>query len=199
MALMVLLRHGQSVWNAENRFTGWVDVDLSPKGIIEAEAAGDELADICFDVIHTSALMRAQRTAAIVMERNRASNNPPVHRDERLNERHYGALQGLYKDETREIHGAEQVHIWRRSFDVPPPEGESLEMCAKRTLPYLHEVIVPDLEAGSNILVAAHGNSLRSIVMAIENLTPEEILSVEIPTGSPILYEFKTGQFHLEN
>ena len=197
MALMVLLRHGQSVWNAENRFTGWVDVDLSPKGIIEAEAAGDELADICFDVIHTSALMRAQRTAAIVMERNRASNNPPVHRDERLNERHYGALQGLNKDETREMHGAEQVHIWRRSFDVPPPEGESLEMCAKRTLPYLHEVIVPDLEAGSNILVAAHGNSLRSIVMAIENLTPEEILSVEIPTGSPILYEFKTGQFHL--
>ena len=197
MALMVLLRHGQSVWNAENRFTGWVDVDLSPKGIIEAEAAGDELADICFDVVHTSALMRAQRTAAIVIERNRASNNPPVHRDERLNERHYGALQGLNKDETREMHGAEQVHIWRRSFDVPPPEGESLEMCAKRTLPYLHEVIVPDLEAGSNILVAAHGNSLRSIVMAIENLTPEEILSVEIPTGSPILYEFKTGQFHL--
>lgn len=197
MALMVLLRHGQSVWNAENRFTGWVDVDLSPKGIIEAEAAGDTLADICFDVVHTSALMRAQRTAAIVMERNRASNNPPVHRDERLNERHYGALQGLNKDETREMHGAEQVHIWRRSFDVPPPEGESLEMCAKRTLPYLHEVIVPDLEAGSNILVAAHGNSLRSIVMAIENLTPEEILSVEIPTGSPILYEFKTGQFHL--
>ena len=199
MALMVLLRHGQSVWNAENRFTGWVDVDLSPKGIIEAEAAGDELADICFDVVHTSALMRAQRTAAIVMERNRGSNNPPVHRDERLNERHYGALQGLNKDETREMHGAEQVHIWRRSFDVPPPEGESLEMCAKRTLPYLHEVIVPDLEAGSNILVAAHGNSLRSIVMAIENLTPEEILSVEIPTGSPILYEFKTGQFYLAN
>ena len=199
MALMVLLRHGQSVWNAENRFTGWVDVDLSPKGIIEAEAAGDTLADVCFDVIHTSALMRAQRTAAIVMERNRASNNPPVHRDERLNERHYGALQGLNKDETREMHGAEQVHIWRRSFNVPPPEGESLEMCAKRTLPYLHEVIVPDLETGSNILVAAHGNSLRSIVMAIENLTPEEILSVEIPTGSPILYEFKTGQFHLAN
>ena len=100
MALMVLLRHGQSVWNAENRFTGWVDVHLSPKGIIEAEAAGDELADICFDVVHTSALMRAQRTAAIVMERNRVSNNPPVHRDERLNERHYGALQGLNKDET---------------------------------------------------------------------------------------------------
>ena len=199
MALMVLLRHGQSVWNAENRFTGWVDVDLSPKGIIEAEAAGDELADICFDVVHTSALMRAQRTAAIVMERNRVSNNPPVHRDERPNERHYGALQGLNKDETREKHGSEQVHIWRRSFDVPPPEGESLEMCAKRTLPYLHEVIVPDLEAGSNILVAAHGNSLRSIVMAIEKLSPEEILSVEIPTGSPILYEFKTGQFYLAN
>jgi len=195
MALMVLLRHGQSVWNAENRFTGWVDVDLSPKGIIEAETAGDALADICFNVVHTSALMRAQRTAAIVMERNRASNNPPVHRDERLNERHYGALQGLNKDETREKHGADQVHIWRRSFDVPPPEGESLEMCAERTLPYLHEVIVPDLEAGSTILVAAHGNSLRSIVMSIENLTPQEILSVEIPTGSPIIYEFEEERF----
>ena len=195
MNLMVLLRHGQSVWNAENRFTGWVDVDLSPKGITEAEAAGDALADICFDVVHTSALIRAQRTAAIVMEKNRASNDPPIHRDERLNERHYGALQGLDKDETREKHGADQVHIWRRSFDIPPPEGESLEMCAERTLPYLHEVIVPDLEAGSTILVAAHGNSLRSIVMAIENLTPEEILSVEIPTGSPIIYEFKEERF----
>ena len=195
MALMVLLRHGQSVWNAENRFTGWVDVDLSPKGISEAEAAGDDLADICFDVVHTSALMRAQRTAAIVMERNRASNNPPIHRDERLNERHYGALQGLNKDETRKKHGADQVHIWRRSYDVPPPEGESLEMCANRTLPYLHEAIIPDLKVGSTILVAAHGNSLRSIVMAIENLTPEEILSVEIPTGSPIIYEFKEERF----
>ena len=195
MAVMVLLRHGQSLWNAENRFTGWVDVDLSPKGIIEAEAAGDTLADICFDVVHTSALMRAQRTAAIVMERNRASNNPPVHRDERLNERHYGALQGLNKDETREKHGANQVHIWRRSFNVPPPEGESLEMCAERTLPYLHEVIVPNLEGGSTVSVAAHGNSLRSIVMSIENLTPEEILSVEIPTGSPMLYDYKNGVF----
>jgi len=193
MALMVLLRHGQSVWNAENRFTGWVDVDLSPKGIIEAEAAGDALADICFNVVHTSALMRAQRTAAIVMERNRASNDPPVHRDKRLNERHYGALQGLNKDETREKHGADQVHIWRRSFDVPPPEGESLQMCAERTLPYLHKAIIPDLESGSTVLVAAHGNSLRSIVMSIEGLTPEEILSVEIPTGSPILYKYEDG------
>ena len=194
MALMVLLRHGQSVWNAENRFTGWVDVDLSPKGIIEAEAAGDALADICFNVVHTSALMRAQRTAAIVMERNRASNDPPVHRDKRLNERHYGALQGLNKDETREKHGADQVHIWRRSFDVPPPEGESLQMCAERTLPDLHEAIIPDLESGSTVLVAAHGNSLRSIVMSIEGLTPEEILSVEIPTGSPILYKYEGGR-----
>ena len=195
MPLMVLLRHGQSVWNAENRFTGWVDVDLSPKGIIEAEAAGDTLANICFDVVHTSALMRAQRTAAIVMKRNRASNDPPVHQNERLNERHYGALQGLNKDETREKHGDDQVHIWRRSFNVSPPEGESLEMCAERTLPYLHEAIIPDLEAGSNILVAAHGNSLRSIVMAIEDLTAEEILSVEIPTGSPIIYQFENKRF----
>ena len=192
---MVLLRHGQSVWNAENKFTGWTDVDLSPKGEKEAELAGIKLCEITFDVVHTSELIRAQRTARIVMSHNKSSKNPPVHHDPRLNERHYGSLQGLDKDETRQKFGAEQVHIWRRSFDIPPPDGESLEMCAKRTLPYLNEEIEPDLQSGKNVLVAAHGNSLRSIVMSIENLSPEEILSVEIPTGVPIHYQYENGKY----
>ena len=130
-----------------------------------------------------------------MMLQNTASNNPPTRHDQRLNERHYGSLQGLDKDETREKFGEEQVHIWRRSFDVPPPDGESLEMCAERTLPYLMEEIEPDLLAGKNVLVAAHGNSLRSIVMSIENLSPEEILAVEIPTGMPIHYQFEEGKY----
>ena len=192
---MVLLRHGQSVWNAENIFTGWTDVDLSPKGEEEAKSAGEKMAGISFDVIHTSELIRAQKTAEIVMSHNNASNNPPTRQDQRLNERHYGSLQGLNKDETREKYGDEQVHIWRRSYDVPPPDGESLEMCAERTLPYLIEEIEPDLRAGKNVLVAAHGNSLRSIVMSIENLSPEEILAVEIPTGIPIHYQFENGNY----
>ena len=163
MATLILLRHGQSVWNAANKFTGWTDVDLSEVGVAEAAQAGEDLADIQIDVVHTSDLIRAQRTAEIVMSNNRVSTNVPTHCDFRLNERHYGALQGLDKDETRAKYGAEQVHIWRRSYDVPPPEGESLEMCAERTLPYLREAILPDLEAGKNVLVAAHGNSLRSL------------------------------------
>ncbi len=194
MARLILLRHGQSVWNAANKFTGWTDVDLSEKGEVEAATAGEQLANVRIDVVHTSDLMRAQRTAAIVMKHNRASSDTPTHHDYRLNERHYGALQGLDKDETRAKYGAEQVHIWRRSYDVPPPEGESLAMCAERTLPYLKEEIMPDLEAGKNVLVAAHGNSLRSIVMDIEGLSKEEVLSLEIPTGVPILFEFD-GEF----
>ena len=192
---MVLLRHGQSVWNAENKFTGWTDVDLSPKGEKEAELAGKKLSEIKFDVVHTSELIRAQRTAKIVISQNKYSDKPITHHDQRLNERHYGSLQGLDKDETRQKFGAEQVHIWRRSFDIPPPDGESLEMCAKRTLPYLNEEIEPDLRSGKNVLVAAHGNSLRSIVMSIENLSPDEILSVEIPTGVPIHYQYENGKY----
>lgn len=195
MPLMVLLRHGQSVWNAENKFTGWTDVDLSAKGEKEAELAGKKLSEIKFDVVHTSELIRAQRTAKIVISQNKYSEKPITHHDQRLNERHYGSLQGLDKDETRQKFGAEQVHIWRRSFDIPPPDGESLEMCAKRTLPYLNEEIEPDLQSGKNVLVAAHGNSLRSIVMSIENLSPDEILSVEIPTGVPIHYQYENGKY----
>ena len=194
MTMIVLIRHGQSVWNAANRFTGWTDVELSEKGEIEAADAGLELADVRFDVVHTSGLIRAQRTAEIVMSKNTVSGNIPTRVDERLNERHYGDLQGLNKAETAEIHGADQVHIWRRSFDVPPPGGESLEMTADRTIPYFVEEIIPDLESGKNVLVAAHGNSLRSIVMHIEGISPEEITSLEIPTGIPMFYRFDNGK-----
>ncbi|MEL0335803.1 MAG: 2,3-diphosphoglycerate-dependent phosphoglycerate mutase [Euryarchaeota archaeon] len=194
MTRLVLIRHGQSVWNATNRFTGWTDVELSQKGEGEAATAGEQLADVRFDVVHTSGLIRAQRTAEIVMSKNRASGEIPTKEDERLNERHYGDLQGLNKAETAEIHGAEQVHIWRRSFDVPPPGGESLEMTAERTIPYFVEEIIPDLNSGMNVLVAAHGNSLRSIVMHIEGISPEEITKLEIPTGVPMDYEFDNGE-----
>ena len=189
MAILILIRHGQSVWNASNRFTGWTDVDLSEKGVVEAEEAGRQLSGNRIDVVHTSDLIRAQRTAKIVMQHNESSgDNVPTQYDWRLNERHYGALQGLNKAETAEKHGAEQVHIWRRSFDVPPPEGESLEMTAERTIPYFTGEILTDLESGKNVLVSAHGNSLRSIVMHIEGISPEDIVSLEIPTGVPMLY-----------
>ena len=189
MAILILIRHGQSVWNASNRFTGWTDVDLSEKGVVEAEEAGRQLSGNRIDVVHTSDLIRAQRTAKIVMQHNESSgDNVPTQYDWRLNERHYGALQGLNKAETAEKHGAEQVHIWRRSFDVPPPEGESLEMTAERTIPYFTEEILPEIESGKNVLVSAHGNSLRSIVMHIEGISPEDIVSLEIPTGVPMLY-----------
>ena len=189
MARLILIRHGQSVWNASNRFTGWTDVELSEKGVMEAQEAGRQLSGIRIDVIHTSDLIRAQRTAEIVMRHNETSGDDvPTRYDWRLNERHYGSLQGLNKAETAEKYGAEQVHIWRRSFDVPPPEGESLEMTAERTIPYFSEEILPDLESGRNVLVSAHGNSLRSIVMFIEDISPENIVSLEIPTGSPLFY-----------
>ena len=197
MATLILLRHGQSVWNAANKFTGWTDVGLSEVGEAEAAKAGEELADTQIDVVHTSELIRAQHTAEIVMEHNRASSDVPTHRDFRLNERHYGDLQGEDKNEIRDKHGVEQVKIWRRSYDVPPPgeEGESLAMCAERTLPYLDEAIKPDLDAGKTVLVAAHGNSLRSIVMKIEGLSKEEVLSLEIPTGIPRIYTYEGGDF----
>ena len=190
MGRLVLIRHGQSVWNAENRFTGWTDVELSEKGVREAEAAGDLLSEIRFDAIHTSGLIRAQRTATIIMSRNSASDEVPLIKDERLNERHYGDLQGLNKAETAEKHGPEQVHIWRRSFDIPPPGGESLKMNAERTIPYFEGEIIPDLEQGKNVLVSAHGNSLRSIVMHIESISPQDIVSLEIATGTPMFYEY---------
>ena len=197
MSKLILIRHGQSVWNAENRFTGWTDVDLSDKGVKEAEEAGNELRNQVIDIIHTSDLIRAKRTAEIVIRANVSSKDTVTKSDWRLNERNYGALQGLNKAETAEEHGAEQVRIWRRSFDVAPPEGESLEMTAKRTIPYFEEEILPDLESGVNVLVSAHGNSLRSIVMHIEGISPNDIVSFEIKTGVPRYYDYSDGVLSL--
>jgi 2,3-bisphosphoglycerate-dependent phosphoglycerate mutase len=174
-----------------------MDVELSDKGIKEAEDAGRELKDVKFDVIHTSNLIRAKRTAEIVLSANSASFDVETKIDWRLNERNYGSLQGQNKAETAEKHGSEQVRIWRRSFDVAPPDGESLEMTAKRTIPYFKEEIISDLEAGMNVLVSAHGNSLRSIVMYIERISPSDIVSFEIPTGIPRYYEYIEGEINL--
>ena len=194
MSNLILIRHGQSVWNAANRFTGWTDVELSEVGVSEAEEAGRILSSHRIDVVHTSDLIRAQRTAEIIMSLNESSEGYSTMFDWRLNERNYGSLQGLNKAETAEKFGAEQVHIWRRSFDVAPPDGESLEMTAERTIPYFEEEILPDLQAGKGVLVSAHGNSLRSIVMHIEGISPEDIVSLEIQTGSPMFYEFEGGE-----
>ena len=197
MPKLILIRHGQSVWNAENRFTGWTDVDLSDKGVKEAEAAGYELRDQVIDVVHTSDLIRAKRTAEIVIRANGSSKEAVTKSDWRLNERNYGSLQGLNKAETAEKHGAEQVRIWRRSFDVAPPDGESLEMTAERTIPYFEGEILPDLQSGMSVLVSAHGNSLRSIVMHIEGISPQEIVSFEIETGVPRYYDYSDGKISL--
>lgn len=195
LTTLVLIRHGQSLWNAENKFTGWTDIGLSEKGIEEAEEAGKKLENVAFDVVHTSALIRAQKTAEIIIKKNKKSKKIPVYKDKRLNERHYGSLQGLNKKETAEKYGAEQVHIWRRSFDVPPPDGESLKMNAERTIPYFKENIIQDLKKGKNVLVSAHGNSLRSIVMYIENISKEDVVKLEIETGVPRTYVFEEDNF----
>tara|TARA_B100000401_G_scaffold346137_1_gene243991 strand:+ start:384 stop:965 length:582 start_codon:yes stop_codon:yes gene_type:complete len=187
-----LIRHGQSIWNAANRFTGWIDVELSTKGEEEAKEAGINLAEIKIDIVHTSELIRAQKTAEIILEYNKISN-PIIKKNSSLNERNYGSLQGLNKKETAEIHGEEQVKIWRRSFDIPPPGGESLEMTAARTIPYFKEEVISDLINGKNVMVSAHGNSLRSIVMYIEKITPEKIVHLEIPTGIPQFYSYEDG------
>lgn len=195
MAKLILVRHGQSQWNLENRFTGWVDIPLSPKGVEEAQKAGREIKSLSadFDVAHTSRLSRAQKTLEIIL--GEISQNPPTWIDSALNERHYGDLQGLDKDETRKKFGDDQVHIWRRSFDVPPPNGESLSDTSKRSIPYFREYIHTRIAQGKNVLVVAHGNSLRSIIMFIEKMTPEEILKFELATGVPMVYEFNQGKY----
>ncbi len=214
MAQLVLIRHGESVWNKKNVFTGWVDVPLSPNGITEAINAGIQLADIAFDTVFTSVQVRSIETAMIALAQNKSDKTPvvvhtegkmkewttiysnemaqsiiPVHHDWHLNERYYGELQGKNKTETAQKYSPEQVHLWRRSYDVPPPAGECLKDTAERTIPFFKEEILPLLEQGKNILVSAHGNSLRSIVMYIENLTKEQVLELEIPTGKPMFYQ----------
>ena len=188
MATLVLVRHGQSVWNKENKFTGWVDVDLTDKGIEEAEKAGELLTDYKFDEAYTSVLMRANRTLDIILKKT-GQEDIPITKDQALNERMYGDLQGLNKDDTRAKYGEEQVHIWRRSFDVQPPGGESLKDTAERVLPYFEKEIAPKIKGGKKLIIAAHGNSLRALIMSLDKLSPEEILNVEIPTGVPKVYE----------
>ncbi len=212
--LLILIRHGESVWNLQNRFTGWVDVSLSRDGMKEAERAGRLLRDERFDVAFTSTLLRAQDTLYEILKQNRHCDEyMRIHEQEstwyehftptegdirdlkiylssRLNERYYGDLQGQNKAVARRRFGAAQVHLWRRSYDVPPPNGESLKMTAARAIPYYRERIVPRLEQGESVLVSAHGNSLRALIMHIERMTPEEIVAFELPTGTPHIYVF---------
>ncbi|MBU6383045.1 MAG: 2,3-bisphosphoglycerate-dependent phosphoglycerate mutase [Verrucomicrobia bacterium] len=218
---LILLRHGQSAWNKANLFTGWVDIPMSEEGIQECMKAGKKIADVPIDVIFTSSLIRAQMTVPLALLHHKSGKIPvflhpgqgrveewggvyseeaqkqliPVYQSWELNERMYGRLQGLNKAETAQKYGAEQVHIWRRSYDVKPPEGESLKMTAERTLPYFKKNIVPYLEKGKTVLIAAHGNSLRSIAMYIENLSQEEVVALELPTGEPRLYTFDRGRY----
>jgi len=187
--VLVLVRHGQSEWNLKNLFTGWRDVDLTEQGVKEAKAAGQKLKaqGLSFDVAFTSALKRAQRTLDLMLG-EMGQSKIPVIKDQALNERDYGDLSGLNKDDARKKWGEEQVHIWRRSYDVAPPGGESLKDTLARTLPYYIEHILPRVLRGERVLVAAHGNSLRALVMVLEKLTPQTILQREIGTGAPIIY-----------
>ena len=187
MPTLALVRHGQSLWNLENRFTGWVDVPLTAQGEDEARAAGERLAGQRFDVAYTSALIRAQETLRLLMET--ADLDVPVIRDQALNERDYGDLAGLNKAETAERYGDEQVHIWRRSFATPPPNGEALKDTAERTLPFFERAVLGDIRLGKDVLVVAHGNSNRAIVMELDQLAEEEVPGVELATGVPLVYE----------
>jgi 2,3-bisphosphoglycerate-dependent phosphoglycerate mutase len=187
MPTLALVRHGQSLWNLENRFTGWVDVPLTPLGEEEARRGGERLRDLSFDVAYTSALIRAQETLRIIQET--AGFTIPVIRDPALNERHYGDLQGLNKADTAAKYGDEQVHIWRRSFATPPPNGEALKDTAERTLPFFERAIMGDIRQGKDVLVVAHGNSNRAIVMQLDQLEEDEVPGLELATGVPLVYE----------
>jgi len=188
---LVLVRHGQSEWNAKNLFTGWKNPGLTPAGEKEAANAGSLIKErnIKFSVMFTSALKRAQITGQMILS-GIDQKHIEVIRDQALNERDYGDLAGLNKDDARKEWGEEQVHIWRRSYDVPPPGGESLKNTAERVLPYFNSSILTKILEGQNILIAAHGNSLRSLVMQLDNLSKEEVIALEIPTGAPIIYSF---------
>lgn len=220
---LILLRHGQSIWNKENLFTGWVDIPMSEAGMEEAIAAGKKIENIPIDVIFTSTLIRAQMTVPLALLHHKSGKIPvflhpgegkleewskvyseeakeqliPVYSAWELNERMYGRLQGLNKAETAKQFGAEQVKLWRRSFDVQPPDGESLKMTAARTLPYFKEQIVPRLEKGESVLISAHGNSLRSIIMFIDDLSETEVVNLELATGDPVIYSYKNGRYDL--
>ena len=192
---LVLVRHGQSEWNKKNLFTGWKDPELTELGIEEAIQAGNQLkqSNIKFDVMFTSDLFRAQETGRLILEQMNQTDIATI-KDQSLNERNYGELAGLNKDDARKKWGEEQVHIWRRSFDVPPPGGESLKNTAERVLPYFESKILPEVIKGKNILIAAHGNSLRALVMKLEDISPDEIVKLEIATGDPLIYECSEGK-----
>ena len=192
---LVLVRHGQSEWNAKNLFTGWKDPGLTPVGENEAANAGKLIKErnIEFSMMFTSSLKRAQITGQMILQ-GIDQTHIKVIKDQALNERDYGDLAGLNKDDARKEWGEEQVHIWRRSYDIPPPGGESLKNTAERVLPYFNSSILPKLSDGENILVAAHGNSLRSLVMQLDHLSKEEVIALEIPTGAPIIYSFDGGK-----
>jgi 2,3-bisphosphoglycerate-dependent phosphoglycerate mutase len=188
MSTLVLLRHGQSIWNLENRFTGFVDIDLSEKGIEEAKGAGALLKPIKFDKVYTSTLKRAYRTAELALAEAGQSHVPTIKHDD-LRERDYGDLTGLNKDETRQMFGEEQVRVWRRSYDMRPPNGESLQDVVSRVKPYYESHILPDLKAGKNILLAAHGNTLRAMLIILGKNTTEDIEFVDVATGVPMILE----------
>jgi len=187
---LVLVRHGESIWNKKNLFTGWKDVDLTQRGIEEAHAAGQKLKNLglSFDIAFTSKLIRAQKTLTIILDELGQSELETIE-DEALNERNYGDLTGLNKDDAREKWGEEQVHIWRRSFDVPPPGGESLKGTAERVLPYFKSHILPVVFDAKSVLVVAHGNSLRALIMELDNLGRDEVTQLNLATGAPIIYE----------
>ncbi len=219
MAKLILLRHGQSAWNKENVFTGWIDIPLSKVGIIESIEAGKRIKDISIDVIYTSFLVRSQTTVFLAMAENVSKRVPcvqhgieepfaewyqrgsegknliPLFISASLNERMYGDLQGKNKEEMKQEYGEDQVHLWRRSFHIDPPGGESLAKTAARSIPFFTQVIVPKLKEGKNVLVCAHGNSLRAIAMYIEKLSEDEVLHLEIATGEVKAYEYKEGAF----
>jgi 2,3-bisphosphoglycerate-dependent phosphoglycerate mutase len=221
MVKLILMRHGQSQWNLYNLFTGWVDIPLSSLGVEESLEGGRRLQNEPIDIIFTSTLIRAQMTAMLVMTVHQSGKVPVIlHPGEgrleewghiyssaaaaqtipvicawELNERMYGELQGVNKKELADKYGSEQVQIWRRSFDVPPPKGESLKMTAARSIPYFESTILPCLEHGQNVFVAAHGNSLRSIMMDLDHLSPEEVVRLELATGLPVIYHYENGQF----
>lgn len=190
MSQLILVRHGQSEWNQQNLFTGWRDPDLTEQGVGEARNAGRALKaeGITFDIGFTSELQRAQKTCALLLE-EQGQTDLHVIRNLALNERDYGDLSGLNKDDAREKWGADQVHIWRRSYDTPPPGGESLKDTAERVLPYFNNTIMPHILGGKNVLVAAHGNSLRALVMVLDGLGEDEITQVNIATGEPYIYD----------
>ena len=197
---LVLVRHGQSEWNAKNLFTGWKDPDLTGLGLNEAENAGILInkTGINFDKMFTSNLIRAQKTGSIILSTMKQADVQII-KNQSLNERNYGSLAGLNKDDARKKWGEEQVHIWRRSFDMPPPDGESLKDTAERVLPYFNDEIMPNVIKGDNILIAAHGNSLRALIMQLDGISDQDIVKLEIPTGAPIHYAFnKDGSIGLK-